>query len=316
MGCDLPIKAWYTRERNPDTGKRAITFNPLRAHQTADDPLELPCGKCMGCRLERARQWSIRIMHETQMHGPSSFVTLTYDDEHLPPDYSIVPADFQNFIKRFRHYYGPVRYYACGEYGEKNLRPHYHAILFGRYFDDAKHVETSPKGHKQFSSAKLTRAWSLGDKPIGRATFGAVTIQSAGYVARYTMKKIGGDVFHSPSGPVRKEDHYTRIHPLTGTVHTVLPEAAWMSRRPGIGADWMAQYKSDVFPSGFVVHDGKRHAPPRFYTERLTEEEKAVLKKQAKENAEPYKPHTTTDRRRARAIVRDARISGLSRSLE
>ena len=94
--------------------------------------IKIPCGRCVGCRLERSRQWSVRIMHESQLHAENSFITLTYDDAHVPSDYSLRYPDFQKFMKRLRKHTGlPIRYYMCGEYGETFSRPHFHSCIFG-----------------------------------------------------------------------------------------------------------------------------------------------------------------------------------------
>ena len=94
--------------------------------------VEIPCGRCVACRLNRAREWSLRIMNELAYHKDACFLTLTYDDEHLPEDKSLSKRDFQLFMKRFRKDFGlPVRFFACGEYGKKTFRPHYHVIFFG-----------------------------------------------------------------------------------------------------------------------------------------------------------------------------------------
>lgn len=299
MGCDFPLKAYRTPEFN-DSGRRGLTFNPLRAVNSTN-PIEVPCGRCTGCRLERSRQWAVRMMHEAQLHQDNAFITLTYDDDNLPADYGLDLRHWQLFMKRLRKTVGKVRFYACGEYGEQLLRPHYHAILFGYQFRDLVHFKTQNQ-NSIFTSQLLSRLW-----PFGHSTTAAVSYQSAAYVARYTMKKISGEL---------AAEHYLRRHPISGQLHTVRPEFSVMSRRPGIGADWLARYKSDVFPSGFIVAEGKKMPPPRFYTSKLSVEEQQALKRAARAAALPYKPHQTTERRRVRAAVRDARITRLKRPLE
>ena len=95
--------------------------------------LEVPCGKCIGCRIAKRKEWSLRMLHELTYHPQSSFVTLTYDDYHLPPCCSLKKRHLQLFLKRLRKNLGErrIKYFACGEYGGQTMRPHYHAILFG-----------------------------------------------------------------------------------------------------------------------------------------------------------------------------------------
>ena len=128
MACYQPLKGYYSKSRNPN-GKRNVVFNPQMGYR--DRPVTVPCGQCIGCRLERSRQWAIRCYHEASMYERNSFVTLTYDDESLPLGGTLVFRDFQLFMKRLRKQYGAgIRFYACGEYGEKFGRPHYHVCLF------------------------------------------------------------------------------------------------------------------------------------------------------------------------------------------
>lgn len=205
-------------------------------------------------------------MHEAQMHEYNSFITLTYDTPNLPTDYSVDMRVWQLFAKRLRkEIITKIRYFACGEYGEKNLRPHYHALIFGYAFPDREFYSTTTGGHRQFISAQLQKAW-----PYGRATIGNVTYSSAAYCCGYTMKKIGGP----PAA-----DHYRRIHPLTNQVVEVKPEFAVQSRRPGIGATWFDKYKEDCFPSDFIVVDGRQKPVPRYYTLKLKEDERQALDK-------------------------------------
>lgn len=128
----------------------------------------------MACRVARAREWSTRIMHEMGSWDDSVFATLTYDQDHLPPDGSISKDELQRFFKRLRKALGDrkIRYYACGEYGEKFNRPHYHAILFGVGFMD---------------KPILDKAWGLGFIKLG-----TVTYDSARYVADYIIKGLNG----------------------------------------------------------------------------------------------------------------------------
>uniref|UniRef100_UPI0040482461 rolling circle replication-associated protein n=1 Tax=Shewanella sp. TaxID=50422 RepID=UPI0040482461 len=183
MACFYPIKGWRPRLGNK------IVFNP--AHGYADRPVTLPCGQCVGCRLEHSRQWAIRCVHEAQLHQDNCFITLTYNDDYLPENGTLVKRDFQLFMKRLRKKYPhAVRYYQCGEYGSKTHRPHYHACLFGHDFKDKTLWQKGSDGTPLYISSSLQDLWSSDGHSIGFSTIGTVTFQSAAYVARYIMKKI------------------------------------------------------------------------------------------------------------------------------
>jgi hypothetical protein len=205
-------------------------------------PVDVPCGRCIGCRLERSRQWAVRCVHEASLHEDNCFITLTYDDAHLPPGGSLVKRDFVLFMKRFRKMYGSgIRFFHCGEYGTLLDRPHHHACIFGFDFPD-KVFWSSRANVPLFRSLSLETLW-----PFGFSTVGAVTFESAAYVARYVLKKITGD---------DAADHYGGLE----------PEYVTMSRRPGIARGWFDKYKDDVYPADRVVVREKFICkPPRYY---------------------------------------------------
>lgn len=305
MGCDYPITAYRSREFNPETKRYGLTFNPLKALNSTNS-LRVPCGKCTGCRLERSRQWAVRCTHELSLHEQSCFLTLTYSDAHLPIDFSVHQYDWQLFMKRLRKHAFPklLRFFACGEYGSKNLRPHYHGLIFGFDFEDKILFETTPQGHKLYVSETLQQLW-----PFGRATIGALTYQTAAYTARYTMKKVEN---HDRSQP---DTFYLRTHPLHGFICRVRPEFLLMSRRPGLGQGWFDKYGAETFTHDSVITNGREAQPPRFYFKQLPEEEKhrITTKRQtaAKRNLRPRTYNAET----AHAEVRDAKISTLKRDL-
>nr|QJA43250.1 MAG: replication initiator protein [Microvirus sp.] len=240
-------------------------FSPLRAFQGADGSvffvelkrsqavrtLDLPCGRCVGCLLERSRQWAVRCMHEAQMHELSCFVTLTYEDDSVVSlDYS----HFQKFLRSLRKRSGrKVRFFACGEYGEMNFRPHFHALLFGIDFTD-KRVFSRRDEVVLYESKALQEVWGR-----GFCTIGDVTFQSAGYVARYCMKKLDRQV---------GVDMYRTIDRSTGEVISRELEMLHMSLKPGIGAGWLERFQSDVYPRGYVVVNGQKAKPPRYYDKK------------------------------------------------
>lgn len=257
MACFYPLKASRALEAN-ESGKRSLVFDPKNA-LVEGSSMKLPCGQCRGCRADRAREWAIRCGHEARMHSASCFITLTYDEDHVPRSFSVDLAHWQKFMRRLRKRSDVprIRFYACGEYGDDNLRPHYHALIFGFDFPD-KVRWANRNGNWTFKSKMLEELW-----PYGMCEIGAVTHQSAGYVARYVQKKMNGPV---------ADDHYTRISPIDGEVYRVASEFATMSVKPGIGATWYERFKSDAFPSDFIVVDGRKMRPPRFYMRKLAAE--------------------------------------------
>ena len=288
------MKAYKSQHVNP-SGKRGITF--VRKEAYTDLQIELPCGQCVGCRLERSRQWAIRCMHEAHMHDENTFLTLTYDDDHLPEDGSLDVRHFQNFMKRLRQKYAGklIRFYHCGEYGTATRRPHYHALLFGHRFGDELYSKQSGSGEPIYTSRELDTIWGH-----GHCWTGTVTFESAAYVARYVMKKVTGE---------QAEDHYEGRK----------PEYTTMSRRPGIGALYYQKYKEEVYPRDEIVINGKLVKPPKFY-DKLHEQEneekvhtKVISKRKqlARKNAD----NNTPDRLRVRETIKTKKLEKLKRQL-
>ena len=290
MPCYHPMLAYRSREVNAN-GKRPITFNPRDAY--SDLTVTLPCGQCIGCRLERSRQWAMRCVHEASQHEDNVFITLTFDQQNLDPSGSLQKADFQKFMKRLRRSTGiKIRYFHCGEYGEKFGRPHHHACLFGIDFPDKKLVKVI-NGNNLYESEELRNNWKLGNHTIGDVTF-----ESAAYVARYITKKITGD---------QAEAHYQGKE----------PEYVTMSRRPGIAANWFARYKTDVFPDDFVVvRNGIICKPPKFYLNQLAEAELKPIKTKRATEARKRKDDNSLERLSVKEQVKYSRIKQLTRTYE
>lgn len=149
-----------------------------------DYDLYVPCGRCRACRIARAREWSVRLLHELGYHDKSVFLTLTYSDGDLPLSGEIDKAELQGFIKRLRRRLEPdrIKYFAAGEYGEKSDRPHYHAIMFN-------------VGYKDYNEIK--ESWNKGFVYVG-----SVTYDSCRYVADYIQKRlIGGEAIGKREQP-------------------------------------------------------------------------------------------------------------------
>lgn len=220
----------------------------------------------------KSSDWATRMVHESKLHAENSFITLTYDDQHLPADGSISVDAVQAFNKRLRgrlDHLGrpPIRFFACGEYGERAYRPHYHLIVFGFFPWDAKKWRMID-GNLTYRSAFLEEVW-----PHGHVEVGAVSHQSCAYVARYAMKKLTG---------AAAPQFYLRPHPVTGEVFRVMPEFGLMSRRPGIGSGWFDRYSRDAFPSDFLIVNGRKVPVPQFYRNKLKEVEQLRISHERK----------------------------------
>jgi hypothetical protein len=266
----------------------------------------LPCGQCIGCRLKYSQEWAVRLMHENQMHDKSCFVTLTFSPESLRarenPN-SLDKSEFQRFMKRLRKQYGKkIRFFHCGEYGEQNKRPHYHAILFGVDFEDKELFKVRDE-IRLYTSEKLAKLW-----PYGFVTIGEVTMESCAYVARYVTKKIKGK---------DAENHYIYWDPLTGEGTPIEPEYATMSRKPGIGKEWFDKYKSDIYPHDYVVLKKHKIRPPRYYDKLLTEEELEKIKEKRQEELPEVidEYNENMDRLWVQEAVKEERLKILIREL-
>lgn len=305
MTCFHPVEMWVHNTRKTDNGKRLV-IHSYNARLCADARLQLrSCGQCSGCRLKRSSEWATRCMHEASLYKNNCLITLTYDNEHLPKDGSLNKSHFQKFMKRLRKKYGMgVRYYYCGEYGEKFGRPHYHACLFNHDFKDKTFWRKTDQGFPAFRSKELEQLWTYGLSEIGSVTF-----ESAAYVARYIMKKVLGPA---------AADHYER-HTEWGQVYTIQPEFTDMSRRPGIAHDWFHKFKTDVFPSDFLIINGRKVPPPRYYSnqfELLDPMEMEQIKFEREQNALLHIDNNTPERLIIREQVHLAKLSQLKRTLD
>ena len=284
MPCYSPIK-----------GFRGVDGSLVMArHKSTGIPMHVPCRQCIGCRIERSRQWGVRMMHEASLHRDNCFVTLTYADHSLPVSGSLNVVDVQKFFKRFRKEIAPtkIRYFHCGEYGGETGRPHYHLALFGYDFPD-KVLVAERSGYPVWRSDLLERLWSMGNCEIGSLTF-----DSAVYIAKYITKRVTGRL---------AESHYSRVDPDTGEVFQIAPEYATMSRRPGIGAGWLKKYKGDVYPSDEVIVNGHSCKPPAFYDRMLPEAELEAIKARRRDRRDSE--NQTDERLAVREIVKRSELS-------
>lgn len=283
-------------------------------------PLTVACGQCVGCRLERSRVWAVRCMDESSLYSANVFITLTYDNEHLPPDNGLHYRDFQLFMKRLRNKYGDgIRFYMCGEYGELRGRPHFHALLFNFDFPDkykwcmrkklpsfrSPTLDGLPRGAVDRSLVDPTCLW-----PNGHAEIGSCTFESAAYIARYIMKKqLGKDAAATYEWP----------DPVTGEIHDRRPEFTNMSRRPGIGKEWIEKFVHDVYPHDFKIVNGRKTKPPRYYDKHFEALDPLAYEdlKWGRELAAQLRADDNTPERLAvREQVAQARVSQLKRTLK
>lgn len=257
MSCYTPLEAWR------QAGSTLLTFRSIDRIRRDVPPnhtaMLLPCGKCVGCLLDRSLSWAVRCEHEASYHQENYFLTLTFNNDHLPADYSLRTWHLQDFWKRVRHaldaeaeFFDGVfngadaprfKYYAAGEYGDENFRPHYHASVFGlplRSLGDLTYHSKS-KDFALYRSSWLERHW-----PWGFVTVAPLSFETAAYVARYCMKKVFKD------GP----DAYAEAG--------ILPERAWISK--GLGRSWYEEFAAETWRDDYIVNSrGHQMVVPRTY---------------------------------------------------
>ncbi|QCQ85049.1 replication initiator protein [Blackfly microvirus SF02] len=297
MVCYGPLRGYYPKtklangEINPE---KKLVFRKDKSETGIG--MKIPCGKCQGCRLEQSRQWAMRCMHEKRMHreAGSAFLTLTYDEKHLPKDYGLCKPDLQNFMKRLRKARtSGLRFFACGEYGEAFQRPHYHVLLFNTDFADKKKSLNQKEGSfDTYTSDELKRLWPYGNNFIGEVTF-----DSCAYVARYITKKL-------PSRELVLADgrHIVRD-----------PEFTCMSLRPGLGTAYYEKFGHEIHIHDSVVMRGHEVSPPRFYDEKLRKSDPAryeqVKKLRRRRIMKLSRQDNTQARLRVREVVSLAKLS-------
>ena len=196
----------------------------------------VPCGKCKECLQEKSKEWAFRIMDEASLNVHNSFITLTYNDEHLPPNESVVKRDIQLFLKRLRKQLAKddirIRYFCCGEYGDLKGRPHYHMIIFGWLPEDLEFLKITKRGENIYRSKFLEKIW-----PLGYVSVGDLTLQSAKYTALYMQKLVKRRPGQDPPFQL-------------------------MSKAPGIGA---GAFDPKMVQTDKVYHAGKYVKLPRYY---------------------------------------------------
>lgn len=252
--CYHPSTAALLNARNPESGNQIISFKDpalfdVPMPESYFRRIQLPCGKCIACTLKYSREWAIRCMYEAMEYERNCFVTLTLNDYALNvlhgPSLNVV--FFQKFMNKLRKRFGNgIRFYHCGEYGDKFKRPHYHACIFNFDFDD-RVLFKRERGVELFRSVELEKLWTYRDTgiPLGFSTVGSMTFDSAAYCARYATKKIRGK---------KAKDHYGGLR----------PEYATMSK--GIGRAYFDKYSKEIYVTDSVIaKEGLEFKPPRYY---------------------------------------------------
>nr|WAE43815.1 MAG: replication initiator protein [Microviridae sp.] len=248
-------------------------------------------------------------MHEARTAKISTFITLTYNDKHLPKDGSISKIELQKFFRKLRKKLKGRRisYFACGEYGEKLSRPHYHAIIFGWEPKNKKIRKADPIFGNLYTSPELESLWTK-----GFSTCGAVTKESAGYVARYTCKKITGGLGEKiicQCGHKTAKEHYGKKK----------SEFQLQSTKPGIGKTWLIKYETDVYKQDHVIVQGKETKPPRYYDKIHNERHPVhmqMLKLKREQEQEENNKDNSLRRYEAAESIKISRLIYLKRRLE
>lgn len=285
MPCFRPVPCWRSSTVNEGTGKRSIIYSPLKAYILPNgkpDAITRPCGQCKYCKSEAARQWGVRACLESTLYQNNCFVTLTYAPEHLPVlgclDYDAAPM----FMDRLRARFGQgIRSYGCAEYGSKRGRPHYHLCIFNFDFADKKQIRNLGGRDPLFESETLKELW-----PFGHSSVGSLTFESAAYVASYCTKKLNGPKSHVYE--VYDENGECVRWPSGEFFKKPVERSVSVSRMPGIARPWYDRFGSFVRTHDFVVVNGRRMRPPKYFDklcEQYFPEDFKVMKMKRKDSA-------------------------------
>jgi hypothetical protein len=281
-------------------------FSPHKSFSGARSFM-IPCGQCIGCRADAAREWATRCMLERQMHEASCFVTATYASEHVPVGGGVSKRDHQLFMKRLRKAFpqADLAFFMCAEYGERGQRPHFHYCFFGLDFiEDRVPFSRAQGGDLLWESPKLNAAWGK-----GIIVFGDLTYESAAYVGRYTFKKMNGGM---------ADEEYLRFMP-DGQPYWVEPVFALASRRPGIAGSWVDTYWDSDARSEFVIVDGAKVPMPAYALERRFGDDPDALarrKQRQRKLMRRYADNMTPERLIVREEVLTLKMKRLVRELE
>lgn len=259
MACYHPVPFYQRTEYRNEKPAGELPGGPvtITGDVKINPPIDqvtghLPCGSCLGCKAARANAWALRCMHEASLYEDNRFITLTYDEDHIPPNKWLKLRDVQLWMKRLRKAIPTkIRYFLTGEYGSITGRPHYHALLFNCRFPDEK-----PAG-KLILSATADRLWGMGEVRTG-----SVTLASALYVAKYALKGTKG--LPTSDGEAPPEPFATMSRGGRG------------KGLGGIGSPWLTKYEKDL-QHGYLIQDGSKVPIPRAYQKKLSEETRSHI---------------------------------------
>lgn len=272
MSCYHPMVAFPTGSINKENGKQKYAIKPqyLKEHSYQEvldqKGILIPCGHCLGCRLDYSRKWADRMLLELETQGKGIFLTLTYDNEHIhwskfdkdgyPIFATLDKRDFQLFMKSFRKELAKndirIRFFASGEYGPTTLRPHMHCIVFGlglSDIDDRKYFGRNDIGQSYYISQKIQKIWNRGNILLSDVSY-----ETCAYVARYILKKQNG---------YDSENYQKR---------NCIKEFSLMSRKPGIGAEYLKKHPECLDMANINIstpEGGRKIAIPKYYLDKL-----------------------------------------------
>lgn len=346
MTCYAPVQGWYSKERNL-SGKRSFTAS--RNNALIDRPMTVPCGQCIGCRLERSKMWATRCVFESEMHDENCFITLTYDDQHLPSDGSVNLKHFQLFMKRLRkkmvsyinrgkayankYPYGhKIGYFMCAEYGElcgysnialdicksltlqKKIPVHKHQPVIGRPHYHACLFNCAFDDLEHYSTrngVKLYQSETLKKLWSNKngESLGYVTVGDVNFESAAYVARYCLKKEQQQLYGIRKENYYENKR----------TEFVTMSRRPGIASNWFDEFASDVYSDDvIVIRDNIKCKPPKYFDtkyELLNPDEmrkiKSLRKLKAKDN-----PRNTPEKLAVRERVQNKKLKSKVRSYE
>lgn len=297
--CTRPKTAYRLKTPTRYGTKQELRFKrPIDSDMGSFAVVPLPCGQCGECRMQYARDWANRCLLEMQDHDQTWFLTLTYDDDHLPKTYTadkatgealspaatLVPRDLQLFLKRLRFFQvgDTIRFFAAGEYGEHTFRPHYHLIIFGLHCQVEENGGNS-LGDKYYTSPNIERCWTKGYHSIAPASW-----RTCAYVARYILKKQTGEQGQRYYSDLNIEPPFTR-----------------MSRKPGIGMRYFEQHPECMQYLKLSCGDvdgAKSFPPPSAFRRRFKDMDPvsadwySIERASAAENADEIRQKLLTDK--------------------
>lgn len=356
MPCYHPIKAWRSpRCVHPKSGKPVMFFKEYKVKPyDRYEELEVQCNQCIGCRLERSRQWAARCLMESKLYDHNCFVTLTYSDEALKKlknKGTLVKEDFKNFVKRLRQHvlrnrdfrkqcrkkfkkdFGKIRYYHCGEYGTicktcGKSRIYCEKDGCGK----GKFIPSLGRPHYHacffnldFPDKEIAPIRRRKDEPILYVSKHLQKIWKYGYStvglvnfesAAYCARYITKKITGKEGWTDKKGVYHVSAKEHYGDKE---PEYTTMSRKPGLAREWYNQFKGDVYPQDSVVLRGKLMKPPKYFDRCFADERPddfVRLQQRRKEKAEKNADDNTPARLAVKEEIKMSQYKQLKRSLE